>query len=173
MARSASPVALFIDLHGHSVKTDHFLFGYEGGRAGKVGTRVLPWIMRETDDGFSWKKSKFNKGKNKETTGRFVVCTYAHSLSPVPADVYFHCVDVNEQLLCGQGAWRGSCIHPGVIPRRLLERRPGWLPLPDGGLPEGGRAAVRSHLENPRPRPEVSRDSNPLTRKTRTLCSLP
>ena len=34
--------------------------------------------MQETDDGFSWKKSKFNKGKNKETTGRFVVCTYAH-----------------------------------------------------------------------------------------------
>ena len=81
--RSASPVALFIDLHGHSVKTDHFLFGYEGGRAGKVGTRVLPWIMQETDDGFSWKKSKFNKGKNKETTGRFVVCTYAHPLSAV------------------------------------------------------------------------------------------
>ena len=39
--------------------------------------------MQDTDDGFSWKKSKFNKGKNKETTGRFVVCTYAHSLSAV------------------------------------------------------------------------------------------
>jgi hypothetical protein len=48
---------------------------------GASSQRVLPFLLGERvlgaslDDGFSYRKCKFNKGTNKDNTGRVVVCT--------------------------------------------------------------------------------------------------
>ena len=59
-------VEMFVDLHGHSVKKDNFIYGYEGGPAGHE-VWVLPFILGEEvrgerlDDMFSYRSSRFNK----------------------------------------------------------------------------------------------------------------
>jgi hypothetical protein len=66
-------VALFCDLHGHSVKRGNFLFGCEAGKAGPIGARVFPQLLSRTDPSFDLQGCKYREQRSKANTGRVVV----------------------------------------------------------------------------------------------------
>lgn len=72
-------ISLFCDLHAHSIQRNIFMYGcscatndLESLRK-NAATRVMPLLMSQLDQNFSYKFSEFQMEKCKESTGRIVL----------------------------------------------------------------------------------------------------
>ena len=72
-------ISLFCDLHAHSIRKNVFMYGcscpiYDGKSAYKnAATRVIPLLMSQLDGNFSYKSSRFQMEKSRESTARIVL----------------------------------------------------------------------------------------------------
>lgn len=68
------PVVLYVDLHAHSRKMNVFLYGCENKKGElKRRERILPFIMSEKCELFSYEDSNYKMKKSRDSTGRVYI----------------------------------------------------------------------------------------------------
>jgi cytosolic carboxypeptidase protein 2/3 len=75
MVAEEREVALYCDMHGHSIKKDIFMYGCRNVENKKQDAfiRIIPYLLSKRSALFSYKSCVFRVNKNKQATGR-VVC---------------------------------------------------------------------------------------------------
>jgi len=72
-------ISFFCDLHGHSTQSNVFMYGCSWATnelewiSKSASVRLIPLLISQMDDKFSYKSSKFRMEKSKESTARIVV----------------------------------------------------------------------------------------------------